>query len=98
MISSTKARSSSDAGAPAVNPDKVQAIAIHADGRLTLNGDDVALGEIQGRLQQLREQDPDLAVLIRSHHEQSVQHFSEVLDATRRAGVKRVGFASTPSE
>jgi biopolymer transport protein ExbD len=37
-------------------------------------------------------------VLIRSHQEQSVQHFSEVLDAIRRAGVKRIGFASTPRD
>ena len=89
---------SSDAAAPAANPDKIQAVGIHADGHLTFNGDDATLEEIEKRLQELRASDPELAVLIRSHHEQTVQRFSEVLDATRRAGVKRIGFASNPAE
>ena len=89
---------SSDAAAPAANPDKIQAVGIHADGHLTFNGDGATLEEIEVRLQELRASDPELAVLIRSHHEQTVQRFSEVLDATRRAGVKRIGFASNPAE
>jgi biopolymer transport protein ExbD len=88
----------SNAAAPTVNPDKVQAVALHADGHLTFNGDTAELGEIERQLETLRGVDPELAVLIRSHHEQSVQRFSEVLDAVRRAGVKRVGFASTPQD
>ena len=89
---------SSNAPAATVNPDKVQAVAIHADGHLTFNGDALPLADIERQLDSLRASDAELAVLIRSHNEQSVQRFSEVLDAVRRAGVKRIGFASTPKE
>jgi biopolymer transport protein ExbD len=89
---------SSNAPAAAVNPDKVQAVAIHSDGHLTFNGDVLPLADIERQLDSLRASDAELAVLIRSHNEQSVQRFSEVLDAVRRAGVKRIGFASTPKE
>ena len=89
---------SSDAAASAANADKVQAVGIHADGKLTFNGDAATLQEIERRLQELRAADPELAVLIRSHHGQTVQRFSEVLDATRRSGVKRIGFASNPPD
>ena len=89
---------SSDAAAPAVNPDKIQAVGIHADGKLTLNGNPAGLDESERQLETLRGNEPELAVLIRSHQEQSVQRFSEVLDAVRRSGVKRVGFASTPRD
>ena len=88
----------SDAAAPAVNPDKVQAVGIHADGKLTFNGEAASIEDIERQVAALRANDPDLAVLIRSHQEQSVQRFSEVLDAVRRSGVKRIGFASTPRE
>lgn len=88
----------SDAPAPGVNMDKVQAVSIHADGSLSFNGTTADLATIEQQVAQLRSAEPELAVLIRSHQEQSVQKFSEVLDALRRAGVKRIGFASTPKE
>ena len=89
---------SSNAPGATVNPDKVQSIGIHADGRLAFNGDPASIEEIERQLGAHRASDPELAVLIRSHNEQSVQRFSEVLDAVRRAGVKRIGFASTPRD
>lgn len=89
---------SSDAAAPAVNMDKVQSVSIHSDGTLSFNDDRLPLAEIEKRVAALRAADFELAIVIRSHEAQSVQHFSEVLDAMRRAGVKRIGFASTPKE
>jgi biopolymer transport protein ExbD len=89
---------SSNAAAPNTNPDKVQTIGIKADGDLTLNGNPAVIGDIERQLTELRGSDAELAVLIRSHHEQSVQRFSDVLDAVRRTGVKRIGFASTPRD
>ena len=88
----------SDAAASGVNMDKVQSVSINSDGGLSLNGDAASLAEIESRVIAMRAADSELAVLIRSDQGQSVQHFSEVLDAMRRAGVKRIGFASTPKE
>jgi len=88
----------SESAAPAVNMDKVQSVSVHSDGQLTFNDAPASLEEIESRLADARTRDPELAVLIRSHNEQSVQRFSEVLDAVRRSGVKRIGFASTPKD
>jgi biopolymer transport protein ExbD len=46
----------------------------------------------------LREGEPELAVLIRPHKELPIQNLSDVLDAAKRAGVKRIGFVSTPPQ
>ena len=89
---------SSDVAAPSANPKKVQTVSLHADARLTLNEKPTTLEALEAQLTTLRTADPEVAVLIRSHQEQSVQRFSEVLDSVRRAGVKRVGFASTPKQ
>lgn len=89
---------SSDAATAPANKDETQAISIDANGNLSLNGENGSLAEIEQKVVALRSANPELSVLIRSHNEQSVQRFSEVLDAVRRAGVKRIGFASTPRE
>jgi len=80
------------------NMDKVQAVALHADGRITLNNNDVALDELGPQLAGLVTRDAEIAVLIRSHNAQTVQNFGDVLDAVKRSGVKRIGFVSTPKE
>lgn len=89
---------SSNAAPPTVNPDKLQTVGIQANGNVTLNGEAAELAGIERKLKELRGSDAELAVLIRSHHEQSVQRFSDVLEVIRRAGVKRIGFASTPRD
>ena len=81
-----------------VNMDKVQTVSLHADGHLTLNEAPLTLVEIESRLTALREAEPELAVLIRPHKELPIQSLSEVLDAAKRAGVKRIGFVSTPPQ
>ena len=87
-----------DPQAQPVNMDKVQTVSIHADGHHTLNGTPVTLGELEARLAAARTSEPELAVLIRSHNGRSVQNFSDVLDTAKRAGVKRIGFVTTPKE
>jgi biopolymer transport protein ExbD len=58
----------------------------------------MSLEQLTARLAAERESQPDLGVLIRPHRELPVQTFSEVLDAVKRAGVKRIGFVQTPKE
>lgn len=87
-----------DAPASEVNMDKVQTVTLHADGHLSLNGAALSLPEIEGRLAAVRVGEPEMAVLIRPHKNLPIQNLSEVLDAARRAGAKRIGFASTPPE
>jgi biopolymer transport protein ExbD len=88
----------SKSGTPAPAPDKIRAVSIQADG--TISYGDVVLGleELEQRIAEARATEPELAVMIRSDRAQPVQRFSEVLDALKRAGVKRIGFATNPAE
>jgi biopolymer transport protein ExbD len=78
--------------------EKVQSVSLHADGRITLNDADVTPEALERQLAAMHAADPEIAVLIRSHNTQTVQSFSEVLDAVKRSRVKRIGFISTPKE
>ena len=89
---------SGDANAAPVDMDKVRSVSLASDGRITLNEVVLSLDELERQLAAIRAGEPELAVLLRPHRDQTVQHFSEVLDAVKRAGVKRIGFASTPKE
>src|SRR5262245_31946931 len=87
-----------DAPASEVNMDKVQSVTLHADGQLSLNNTALTLAEIEAQLTSARQADPEVAVLIRPHKALPIQNLSEVIDAVRRAGVKRFGLASTAPE
>jgi biopolymer transport protein ExbD len=89
---------SGDAPAQQANMDKVRTVSIAANAQITLNSEPVTVDELSGRLASIREELPDLGILIRPHRDLAVQKFSEVLDAVRRAGVKRIGFVQTPKE
>jgi biopolymer transport protein ExbD len=87
-----------DAQATPANMDAVRTVSIRGDEQITLNDEPVSLDQLSARLAGLRESQPDLGILIRPHRDLPVQKFSEVLDAVRRAGVKRVGFVQTPKD
>ena len=87
---------SGDAAAQQVNMDKVRTVSIRSDEQITLNSEPVTLDQLSARLAAIRESQPDLGILIRPDRELPVQKFSEVLDAVKRAGVRRIGFVQTP--
>ena len=88
---------SGEAKQPA-NMEGVRTVSIHADQTITLNDEIVTTESLSTKLAAQREAQPDLGVLIRPHRDLPVQKFSEVLDAVKRAGVKRIGFVQTPKE
>ena len=79
-----------DAAAQQVNMDRVQTVSIQSNEQITLNSEALSLDELSARLTSIRKSQPDLGVLIRPHRELSVQKFSEVLDAVKRAGFQLV--------
>jgi biopolymer transport protein ExbD len=89
---------SGDAAKQPVNMDKVQTVSIHADQTITLNDEFITADALAAKLSSLLAVQPDLGVLIRPHRDLPVQKFSEVLDAVKRAGVKRIGFVQTTKE
>jgi biopolymer transport protein ExbD len=89
---------SGDAAKQAANMDRVQTVSIHADGAITLNDAPVTADILATKLTAQFAVQPDLGVIIRPHRDLPVQKFSEVLDAVKRAGVKRIGFVQTTKE
>ncbi len=89
---------SGEAAKEPVNMETVRTVSIHADGAITFNEQPVTLDALAAKLAAAREAQPDLGVLIRTHRDLPVQKFSEVLDAVKHAGVKRVGFVQTSKE
>jgi biopolymer transport protein ExbD len=87
-----------DAAQQPVNMEEVRTVSIGAEQQISLNSEPISLEQLTARLAADRASQPDLGVLIRPHRELPVQTFSEVLDAVKRAGVKRVGFVQTPKE
>ena len=88
---------SGEAKQPA-NMEGVRTVSIHKDETITLNDQFVTADSLSTMLAAQLEKQPDLGVLIRPHKDLPVQKFSEVLDAVKRAGVKRIGFVQTTKE
>ena len=82
---------SSKAGRNAVDPDKVQTLAIDRLEKITLNGEAVSPDALTARLVELRRNKPDAAVVIRPHRELTVQKLMTLLDALKAAGITKVG-------
>jgi biopolymer transport protein ExbD len=89
---------SGDAAKKAVNMDAVRTVSIRSDQQVSLNNEPISLEQLSVRLAAERASQPELGVLIRPHRDLPVQSFSEVLDAVKRAGVKRIGFVQTAKE
>ncbi len=88
---------SGEAKQPA-NMEGVRTVSIHKDETITLNDQFVTADSLSTQLAAQLASQPDLGVLIRPHKDLPVQKFSEVLDAVKRAGVKRIGFVQTTKE
>ena len=88
---------SGEAKQPA-NMEDVSTVSIHADETITLNEERITADALVAKLAAQLASQPELGVLIRPHRDLPVQKFSEVLDAVKRAGVKRIGFVQTTQE
>ncbi len=89
---------SSEAAQHAVDPAAVQTIAINREAEIELNGESVALAQLEGRLIALKEAKPEVAVVIRSHKELAVQKLIDVMDAVQRAKITKVGVVTNPEK
>ena len=87
---------SSEAAKNAVDASAVQTIEINRDAHLKLNGDAIALDQLEGTLTTMRAARPETAVVIRSHKELAVQKLIDVMDAVQKAKIAKVGVVTTP--
>ena len=78
-------------------PRKPNYVTVDAAGKVYLNMKQVDLISLQQLLVQLREQDPDLSVVVRGDSKIQYQNIVNVLDILQQANVTKVGLATEPA-
>jgi biopolymer transport protein ExbD len=85
---------SSGAASTPVNASQVQTISIDRNEAITLNNHVVDLDTLSAQLVQLKQANPDVAVVIRPDRELPVQKLVALMDALQRAQITKVGIAT----
>lgn len=85
----------SAAATAALDPGKVQTIAIDRAAALALNDEPVDAATLAARLTALREANPEVAVVLRPDRGLPVQELVKVMDIVQAAQISRVGLATT---
>lgn len=85
---------SSGAASTPVNASQVQTISIDRNEAITLNNQVVDLDSLSAQLVQLKQANPDVAVVIRPDRELPVQKLVSLMDALQRAQITKVGIAT----
>ena len=85
---------SSGAASTPVNASQVQTISIDRNEAITLNNHVVDLDTLSAQLIQLKQANPDVAVVIRPDRELPVQKLVALMDALQRAQITKVGIAT----
>jgi biopolymer transport protein ExbD len=87
---------SSKASPDAVNPALVQTVSLSKDDVIALNSQTVSLDQLTSLLSEKHTAQPEIAVVVRSHRELTVQKLVDVMDAIHRAGITHLGVVTNP--
>jgi biopolymer transport protein ExbD len=79
-----------------VDPNKVFTVSIDRNRKMDLNGVDLEMAELEAGVRQLKIKNPGMGVIIRAHHELSVQDLVGVMDSLRNARVTAVSVVTKP--
>jgi len=82
----------------AVNPAQVQTISIDRNDVMKLNNELVTESDLSDRLTQLKNEQPNLAVVVRPHRDLPVQDFVRVMDLLHKAGITKVSVMTRPED
>src|SRR5271169_5663563 len=77
-------------------PHKANYIIVEANGILWLNKKQVSLADLQAELLDLRENDPDLNVLVRGDAQTKYKQIRAVLDACQTVNIPKVDLVTEP--
>jgi biopolymer transport protein ExbD len=78
----------------AVNRSQVQTVSIDRTDTIRFNNQVVDLETLTTQLVQLKQTNPDIAIVIRSDRDLPVQKLIGAMDALQRAGITKVGIAT----
>jgi biopolymer transport protein ExbD len=79
-------------------PRKANYITVQANGALWLNKASVTAATLQGKLVELRMDDPDLSVIVRGDGKTKYSQIRAVLDACQQANVAKVDLATEAAD
>jgi biopolymer transport protein ExbD len=85
---------SSSAKNPPINRSQVQTISIDRTDTIRFNNQVVDLETLTAQLGELKEKNPDVAIVIRPDRELPVQKLIAMMDALQRMGITKVGIAT----
>jgi biopolymer transport protein ExbD len=85
---------SSSAKNPPINRSQVQTISIDRTDTIRFNNQVVDLETLTAQLGELKEKNPDVAIVIRPDRELPVQKLIAMMDALQRVGITKVGIAT----
>ena len=77
-----------------INTSQVQTVSIDRNDSIQFNNEVMDLETLTTQLTQLRQTNPDLAIVIRPDRDLPVQKLIGVMDALQRAGITKVGVAT----
>ena len=86
---------SSAATNPPLNSAQVQIVSVDRAETIKLNNEVLDPDTLTVRLVELRQHNPDVAVVIRPDRELPVQKLVTLMDSLQRAGISKVGIATT---
>jgi len=79
---------------PAKEKPRITKINVAADGRITLNDQNVTVPELKTGLQHLKTADPDLKVVVQGDDNADYQNMVAVLDTLQQLNITKVGLAT----
>jgi biopolymer transport protein ExbD len=77
-----------------INSLHVQTVSIDRTGAIRLNNQVIVLEALTMQLVQLKQANPDIAIVLRPDRDLPVQKLIGVMDALQRAGITKVGIAT----
>ncbi|QXL84864.1 biopolymer transporter ExbD [Comamonas sp. NLF-1-9] len=80
-----------------VQPETIR-LTITADGKYHWNESDIADDELEARLRQEAAKDPQPDLHIRGDKDVRYERVAKAMSAAQRAGVRKIGFVTDPSE
>lgn len=98
MVNDLELNLPSAASRPKDAPKKPNYVTVDNKGHIFLNMKEVDLVALQQLMVQLREQDPDLSVVVRGDAGVPYQKVINVLDILQQANVTKVGLATEPTK
>jgi biopolymer transport protein ExbD len=75
-------------------PRKATYISLEADGKLSLNREEIQMGDLLGKLISMRTDDPDLNIIVRGDGKTKYKQIRGVLDLCQQANVPKLELAT----